>query len=279
MSHHEVLDHSFAYDVRDLAFHYGKPARVHTGWALRDVNLAIRMGHVVGIIGPNGSGKTSFLKLLMRILRPQSGEIRLFGRNLSTFSPIEIAQCVALVPQESQLVFPFTLAEFVQMGRFPYHRPFDGLGWDSPEDQRLAWQAMEEMDVMHLAHREMAEVSGGERQRAVIARALVQQPRVLLLDEPTAFLDLNHQLEICMILRRLNAECGLTVMLVSHDLNLASQYCDQLILLKDGQVTCVGMPEEVIRPEILQTVYGCEVLVDPHPTSGRPRVTLPVRHL
>jgi len=136
---------------------------------------------------------------------------------------------------------------------------------------------MEETDVAHLAHRLISDVSGGERQRAVIARALTQQPKVLLLDEPTAFLDLNHQLEICAILRRLNEQQGLTVVLSSHDLNLVSQHCDRILLLKDGTVFRLGTAEEVIQPDVLETVYRCEVLVDRHPVSGLPRVTLPSR--
>ena len=138
---------------------------------------------------------------------------------------------------------------------------------------------MVDMDISHLAHRSITDVSGGERQRAIIARALTQQPRVLLLDEPTAFLDLNHQLEICRILRRLNDERGLTVVLVSHDLNLASQYCDRLMLLREGRQYSIGVPQEVIRHDLLEAVYGCTVLVDRHPISGLPRVTLPGREV
>ena len=132
------------------------------------------------------------------------------------------------------------------------------------------------MDVAHLAHRLVNEVSGGERQRAVIARALVQEPQILLLDEPTAFLDLHHQLDIARVIRRLNREQGLTVILVSHDVNLASQYCDQVMLFHQGHLAAMGTPQEVIRAKILERVYGCGVLVDRHPQSGLPRVSLPI---
>ena len=191
-----------------------------------------------------------------------------------------VARTVALVPQDGQQIFPFTITETVLMGRFPHQQrrgSLGGFGWEGPEDLRLARQAMEETDVAHLAHRLISDVSGGERQRAVIARALTQQPKVLLLDEPTAFLDLNHQLEICAILRRLNEQQGLTVVLSSHDLNLVSQHCDRILLLKDGTVFRLGTVEEVIQPDVLETVYRCEVLVDRHPVSGLPRVTLPSR--
>jgi len=280
----EGLGNRLAYRVERLRFRYRHDRDRQFGkgneWALKGLRFEVQSGEVLGVIGPNGSGKTSLLKLLSRVLRPQEGEIYLFGSQLAEMSPDAIARLVALVPQDSRQIFPFTIAETVMMGRFPHHRSrgrLFGFGWEGPEDIRLATQAMKETDVAHLAHRSIDNVSGGERQRAIIARALTQQPQVLLLDEPTAFLDLNHQLEICMILRRLNEKRGLTVVLVSHDLNLASQYCDRLMLLKEGEIFRLGPPEEVIRPDVLAAVYRCEVLVDRHPMSGLPRVTLPAR--
>ncbi len=249
-------------------------------WAIRDLTCQIHEGTVFGIIGPNGSGKSSLLKLLARVVEPFTGSITLFGADLGRIRQDAIARAVALVPQETYQVFSFTIAEMVLMGRYPHHRPgwnLGGLGWETDDDVRLAEAAMGDMEVSHLAARSISDVSGGERQRAIIARALAQQPSVLLLDEPTAFLDLHHQVEICRILRRLNEERGLTVVLVSHDLNLASQYCDRLMLLQEGQPFRIGTPEEVIRPDLLQTVYGCRVFIDPHPVSGLPRVTLPGR--
>ncbi|MBI3604027.1 MAG: ABC transporter ATP-binding protein [Nitrospirae bacterium] len=215
--------------------------------------------------------------------RPTGGSLTilaLFGSELAGMPQHAVARAVALVPQESPITFPFSITEMVLMGRFPHHRRtvgLSGLGWEGPEDVRVAEAAMRETDVLHLAHRSIADVSGGERQRAVIARALTQEPKVLLLDEPTAFLDLHHQLDICSILRRLNEERGLTVVLVSHDLNLASQYCDRLLLLDKGRAVRLGPPEEVVTPEVLEAVYHCKVLVDRHPQSGLPRVTLPGR--
>ncbi|MBM4123255.1 MAG: ABC transporter ATP-binding protein [Nitrospira sp.] len=270
-----------AYDVQKLGFAYRRAAgsRAVGDWVLKDLAFQVREGEILGVIGPNGSGKTSLLKLLARVLRPVEGVVRLFWRELAGLSQDEVARTVALVPQESQLLFPFTITEMVLMGRFPHQRGrgFAGFGWEGAEDLRLAQEAMRETDVTHLAHRLVSDVSGGERQRAVIARALTQEPKILLLDEPTAFLDLQHQLEICAILRRLNQERGLTIILVSHDLNLASQYCDRLMLLDGGRVFRLGRPQEVIQPDVLETVYRCRVLVDPHPVSGLPRVTLPGR--
>lgn len=275
--------HAPAYRVEGLRFRYGHDPGAGCegrGWVLKGLGFEVAARAIFGVIGPNGSGKTSLLKLLAKVLRPQGGAIRLFGRTLDELPQGAVARTVALVPQESQQSFPFTVAETVLMGRFPHlHRPRGllGFGWEGREDRRLVDVAMEETDVAQVAHRLISEVSGGERQRALIARALAQQPRVLLLDEPTAFLDLNHQLEICTILRRLNEERGLTVVLVSHDLNVASQYCDRLLLLKEGEVFRIGSPEDVIRPEVLEAVYGCRVLVDRHPSSGLPRITLPGR--
>jgi iron complex transport system ATP-binding protein len=271
-----------AYEVTGLGFAYRRGGHPGTDWALKDLSFQVRAGEVLGVIGPNGSGKTSLLKLLARVLRPVEGLIRLFRRELPGLSQDEVARQVAMVPQDSPEVFPFTISEMVLMGRFPHHRAgawgLRGFGWESAEDVRLAEEAMRETDVLPLAGRLIRDVSGGERQRAIIARALTQQPQVLLLDEPTAFLDLNHQVEICRIIRRLNEERGLTVVLVSHDLNLASQYCDRLLLLNGGKTSCLGRPDEVIRPDVLKTVYGCEVLVDRHPDTGMPRVTLPGRN-
>lgn len=272
-----------AYVVRGVSFSYGghrADATRDLVWALRDLSCDIREGEVFGIIGPNGSGKSSLLKVLGRILQPAAGGLELFGRDLRGMRQDAVARAVALVPQDTLQVFPFTIAEVVLMGRFPHHQArwsLGALGWETEEDLRLAKAAMADLDIAHLAHRSIGDVSGGERQRAIIARALTQQPRVLLLDEPTAFLDLNHQIEICRTLRRLNETRGLTVVLVSHDLNLASQYCDRLMLLKEGRPFRIGTPDEIIRPDILQAVYGCAVLIDRHPASGLPRVTLPGR--
>jgi len=233
---------------------------------------------VLGVVGPNGSGKTSLLKVLAKLVGAQEGAVHLLGKNLATMTQREVAGLVGVVPQDTQQQFPFTVAEAVLMGRFP-HRPHDrwsgGFGWENQEDLAVAAQAMATMDIAHLACRSVTDLSGGERQRTVIARALAQSPKVLLLDEPTAFLDLQHQIDICSGLHRLKEERGLTVVLVSHDLNVASQYCDRVLMLKGGAVFSIGTPQEVMRTEVLRAVYGCDVLIDAHPESGLPRITLP----
>lgn len=267
-----------AYAVRGVHFRYGSGRPQGEPWVLQDVTLDVTQGEILGIVGPNGSGKTSLLKLLAKLAAPQEGDIALFGRSLSDLSHEEVAHRVAVVPQDSPQMFPFTVAETVLMGRFPHRRRSGwspGFGWEDRDDCQAAAQAMFTMDVAHLASRAVTDVSGGERQRIMIARALTQAPRVLLLDEPTAFLDLQHQLGICSTLRRLCDECGLTVVIVSHDLNLASQYCDRVAMLRAGQVCRIGSPAEVMSTDVLREVYGCEVLIDAHPQSGLPRITLP----
>ena len=268
----------YAYEVQSLLFRYQSMESMSHKWILNDLSFQVDEREVLGIVGPNGSGKTSLLKLLARLASPQQGVVRLFGRDLTGMGQDEMARVVGVVPQESQQLFPFTVAETVLMGRFP-HRSRDrwgtGFGWESGGDVAIAEDAMTTMDVIHLAQRAVTDLSGGERQRTMIARALAQTPKVLLLDEPTAFLDLQHQLEICSVLRRLSDEQGLTVVIVSHDLNLASQYCDRIVMLKEGSVYSMGTPSEVLSVEALRAVYGCEVLIDPHPESGLPRVTLP----
>ena len=265
-----------AFFVKDLNFRYRDHSAGEKEGILNDFSCVIESGKILGVLGPNGSGKSTLLKLLVRILPVQRGTIQLFEKDLAHLSQADIARNVALVPQETQQVFPFTIAEMVLMGRFPHHSGFGGWHWEDSDDVMIAQTAMQDLDVAHLGGRLITDVSGGERQRAIIARALAQEPKVLLLDEPTAFLDLHHQLDIARVLKRLNQERGLTVVMVSHDLNLASQYCDQLILLNHGRIVKGGTPEEVVRPDILETVYGCRVLVDRHPQSGMPRVSLPV---
>jgi iron complex transport system ATP-binding protein len=277
-----LLERGPAYDVESVGFRYQSSESPTARWILDNISFHVQEGEVLGVVGPNGSGKTSLLKVLARLMTPQQGHISLFGQDLSAKAPREVACLVGVVPQDTQMLFPFTVAESVLMGRFP-HRARDrwlgGFGWESREDLAIAEQAMMTMDIVHLAHRAVTDLSGGERQRTVIARALAQTPKVLLLDEPTAFLDLQHQVEICSVLRRLRDEGGLTVVLVSHDLNLVSQYCDRILLLDHGQIVRLGGPGEVIEPEVLESVYRCRVLVDRHPSSGLPRITLPGRLL
>jgi iron complex transport system ATP-binding protein len=258
---------ALCYQLQDVGFRYDHP------WVLRQCSLGVGEGEILGVIGANGSGKTTLLRMLAGLLRPQEGLVRLQGRDVRSLPPRETARLVALVPQESQVLFPFTVGELVLMGRFVHRR---GWGWESADDLRIAREAMQVMEVDHLATRTFHALSGGERHRAVIARALAQQTPILLLDEPTAFLDLKHQIDVYGIVRELNRTRNVTVVLVSHDLNLASQHCDRLLLLHQGRSYQAGRPAEVLTAEHLRRVYGCDVLIDSHPTTGTPRITLPM---
>jgi iron complex transport system ATP-binding protein len=275
-----VLQPCPTYDVQSVRFRYQSRGSDATRWILEDVSFCVQEGEVLGVVGPNGSGKSSLLKVLARLVSPLQGRIDLFGQAFAALSQREIARLVGVVQQDTQQLFPFTVGETVLMGRFP-HRPRDrwagGFGWESREDAAIAEQAMMMVDVLHLARRPVTDLSGGERQRVMIARALAQTPKVLLLDEPTAFLDLQHQVEIGSVLVRLKEDSRVTIVLVSHDLNLVSQYCDRIVLLDRGRVVRLGRPENVIEPAVLESVYRCRVLVDRHPDGGFPRVTLPGR--
>ena len=271
----DSITDNVAYSLKGVTFSYTKGKGGDSEAVLEGLSCLILSGRVLGILGPNGSGKSTLLKLLARVFQPQQGTIELLGESLAGLSQLKVARRVALVPQETLQVFPFTIAEMVLMGRSPHHQGWGGWHWEDAQDWAVAQNAMEELDVAHLGNRLVTEVSGGERQRAVIARALVQEPQILLLDEPTAFLDLHHQLDIARIIKRLNRDRGLTVVLVSHDLNLASQYCDQILLLNQGRLVAMGSPQTVIKPEVIEQVYECSVLVDRHPQSGLPRVSLP----
>ncbi len=266
--------------VDEVSFRYrsglsGQPGRA---WTLDAVSFAVKPGEILGIVGPNGSGKSSLLKLLSGLLRPALGSIQIAGQSIDRLEPRALAKMVAVVPQEFAQVFPFTVAETVLMGRFPHQRTGWwnlGMGDESNADLLVAHHAMADADVDRFAGRLVTDLSGGERQRVMIARALAQESSILLLDEPMAFLDINHQIDICGLIRRLNHERTLTVVLVSHDLNVASQLCDRLVMLQEGRVCQIGTPAETIHADVLRKVYGCEVVVDAHPHSGLPRVTMP----
>ena len=268
-----------AIEVEELSFRYRMMEGRGREWTLDKLAFHVAAGEILGIVGPNGSGKSSLLKILSGLLPVSEGAVLLGGLSLQKRSQADIARLVAVVPQEYVQVFPFTVAETVLMGRFPHRTPrwwSMGIGDETANDLARAHQAMVDTDVLSLADRLVSDLSGGERQRVMIARALAQEPKVLLLDEPTAFLDINHQIEICSLVTRLRAERRLTVVLVSHDLNVASQYCDRVLMLKEGRLCRIGSPEETIRPDVLRMVYGCDVVVDGHPQTGRPRVTMPM---
>lgn len=229
------------------------------------LTVAIAPGEMAGLIGANGSGKTTLLKLISGVLRPGAGRVTAGGREVAAIPPTERARRLAVVPQESRLIFDFTVLEVVLMGRAAR---LGLLGVEGREDLEAARRALEWAGILHLAGRPVGRLSGGERQLAFVARALAQEPGLLLLDEPTAYLDIRHRLEIYRILHQLNRDEGLTVLTTSHDINLAARYCPRLILLKEGRVVADGPTEEVFREEILTQVYDTPLRVLRDPESG-----------
>jgi iron complex transport system ATP-binding protein len=253
-----------------VGFGYPRPERAREGgFSVTDVSFAIEAGEIFGVIGPNSAGKTTLLRLLTRVVRADRGEIHLAGQAIAPLAHAELARQIAVVPQEAPRPFPFTVEQLVLMGRYP-HGP--GRYFESDEDRALARAAMVATGVLELAGLPLEQLSGGERQRAMLARALAQQPKLLVLDEPTSHLDLRYQLETAALLRRVNAEQGTTVLLVSHDLDLAAEVCDRLLLLDRGRVARVGPPATVLERRVLEAVFRCPVSVELNPTSGRPLV-------
>lgn len=237
--------------------------------ALAGVTLRVERGEWLGILGPNGSGKTTLLRVLGGYLRPLGGTVLLEGRPVASYPSRERARRLAGVGAEPPPEFGFTVLEFVLLGRIPHAGPWEGEG---EEDRRAVERALRLTGTEALAGRPLAALSAGERQRVYLARALAQRPRVLLLDEPTAHLDLRYQQEVLALLERLRREEGLTLVTVLHDLNLAALYCQRLLLLAGGRVLAAGGAGEVLRPEVLRAAYGCEVCVAPHPVLGVPQV-------
>jgi iron complex transport system ATP-binding protein len=255
---------TYAIDAHELSFAYEAAA------VLKNVTFQASIGEYVIIIGPNGSGKTTLLRLMAGLLKVQSGRLEVTGQPVQNIRRRALARTVAIVPQVGAFEFPFRVAEFVLMGRAPHQGV---LGLENCEDLRIAGQAMAFTGVEHLASRRMDRLSGGERQRVVIARAVCQQPRIILLDEPTAFLDLAHQVQIMDLMERLRQKKGVTVVMVSHDVNLASIYGGRLLLLAGGRILAEGKPGDVINAELLEKAYGCRLLVDRSPANGTQRVT------
>ena len=238
---------------------------------LKDLSFSVCQGDFFVIIGPNGSGKTTLLKCISGILRPQTGSLEILGAPVQTYSRKSLARSIALVPQTAPVDFPFTVTEVVLMGRSPH---LGILGVEHGKDLSIAHRAMEFTGVALLAHRKLDQLSGGERQRVMIARAICQDPKIILLDEPTASLDLAHQVRIMDLMERLRHEKKVTILMVSHDINLAALYGNRLMLLKEGQILSLGPPSEVLTFQTLEEAYGCPLLVDKSPLGDFQRVTL-----
>lgn len=237
-----------AIDIRDVRFSYGDKE------ILKGVDARIPKGKLTGILGPNGCGKSTLLKNILGYLKKNQGDIKIAGREIRDYTGKELARTVALVPQKSNLMSPMNVEEFVIMGRLPHmQNPWQGY---SRGDRKISEKFMEEMDISQFKGRGALSLSGGEFQRVLLARALTQDPQILLLDEPTSAMDLNHAVELMSSVKKKVKEKEITSVAVIHDLNLASMFCDELILMLDGRVRYVGTPREVLTEERLKEVYN-----------------------
>ncbi|HPP52634.1 MAG TPA: ABC transporter ATP-binding protein [Thermoguttaceae bacterium] len=249
-----------ALEVAKFSFRFGQKV------ILEDISFQVRRGEYVSIIGPNGAGKTTLLKCLTGIYPGGQGVIRWFGRPLGEYKQKELARRISYVPQADGRLPPFTVEEFVLLGRYPYLSPFTTI---QPEDLQAARQAMEAAQVMQFADRLLETLSGGERQKVFLAAALAQGADVLLLDEPTTFLDYRCQAEIRQLLRRLNGT-GRTILAVTHDVNPAVLDSRRLLALREGRIVFCGPPDELMQPEVLRSIYNAELVLTPHPSTGQP---------
>jgi iron complex transport system ATP-binding protein len=252
-------------EIRQVYFSY------LNGLVLHNISLSVRAGEMVGLLGPNGSGKTTLIKLASGVLKPDSGEVRLDGSGLNQLSRKSIARNVAVVPQQFYTPFAFTVTNVVMLGRTPFVKAF---AEESEVDRQFVADALELVGISELRERRFDELSGGERQKVILAMALAQQPKLLLLDEPIVHLDITHQVEIMGLVRRLNVEQGLTVIAAMHDLNLASLYFKRLLLLKEGRVSVDGTPSQVLTEARISEVFSTSVRVEKHPVTGVPHIVI-----
>ncbi|MBO0720643.1 MAG: ABC transporter ATP-binding protein [Blastocatellia bacterium] len=250
--------------LRDVNFSYRQRQ------VLFDITLEVGAAEIVALLGPNGSGKSTLLAIANGALRPQSGEVLFEGQPIAGFSRREAARRLALVAQAGEVRFPLTALEYVLAGRFAFG---SALGFDSPHDLAVAVKALGDTDAGQFTGRKFNELSSGERQRVVLARALAQEPRLLLLDEPTANADIAHQISLLNFVRNLTHDNGLGALVITHEINLAAAFADRIALLKDGRLLATGSPQEVMTPELLGNLFGTPLLVDRHPRSGKPRIS------
>lgn len=251
-------------EVRNLSAGYGDRKVV------RDISFEVPEGRITALLGANGAGKTTLLRALNRTVHPMEGEVLIAGSPLTGMSRSRIARCIAVVAQENETSFPVTVYEFVLSGRYAHGSAF---GWETEADLSAARTALDICELGNMSGRLMNELSGGERQRVLLARALATEARVLLLDEPTANLDLSHQAMMFRLVRERTSGCGASAVVITHDLNLASEFADDILLLRQGKIAAHGPPGKVLTREMIREVFGVDVLLDRNPDSGNVRVT------
>jgi len=254
--------------IKELSFSY------LNGLVLDSINLSIKAGEMVGLLGANGSGKTTLIKLATGILKPLQGEIRLNDTDIAHLSRKFIARNVAVVPQQLFIPFAFTVREVVGLGRTPFVKILSG---ENAVDREAVRAALDIVGMTRLQERHFDELSGGERQKVILAMALAQQPKMLLLDEPLVHLDITHQVEMLELVKTLNSEQGITIIAAVHDLNLASLYFDRLVLLKGGKILNDGTPAQVITEEGIREAFSAEVSIGQHPTANVPHIIVTPR--
>jgi iron complex transport system ATP-binding protein len=250
--------------AQDLCFSFRRPA-------LEGVSFNLGQGQLVGLIGPNGSGKTTLLRMMRNRLQPDRGEVRLKGKPIQRYSRKELARTIGYVLQDHGVGFPLTVLEYTLQARFAFANAFS---FESAQDILAAEQALRLTNTWEFRDRLVDELSGGERQRVVLARALAGEPEVLLLDEPTANMDLVFQVEMLSLIKQLTVKKGVLCVFVTHELNLASEFADRILMLRRGRLLAQGPPREVITKENLRAVFDCQFQVDANPLSGAPRISL-----
>jgi ABC-type cobalamin/Fe3+-siderophores transport system ATPase subunit len=253
--------------LRDIHFTYPNQRPRET---ISGVSLEICAGEMVALLGPNGSGKSTLLSIAIGALKPDRGEVLFDNRPIAGFSRREIAQRMAMVAQQGDIRFPMTALEYVLTGRFAYT---NAVGFDSPRDVEIAMQSLGHTDAAQFAHRRFNQLSSGERQRVALARSLAQEPRLLLLDEPTANADISHQLSLLDLVHKLTRERDLGALIVTHEINLAAEFADRMALIKDGRLVGSGLPHEVMTADLLSGLFETPLFVDRHPLSGAPVVS------
>ena len=257
-----------AIEIEHLSFSYENGNKV-----LNDVSFVVESGKVVGLLGPNGSGKSTLLNIISGILSYVTGSVKVFGREVKTYRRREIARVISVVSQEFTPLFAFMVKDIVWMGRMPYSSTFHS---PTKEEIALVDRWMENLEVKRLEDRSIKAISGGERQRTIIARAFVQEPKLLLLDEFTAHLDIGHRADLIRVIKRKNEKDNTTVLGAFHDVNVAAQMCDEIILLKSGEIVAMGSIFDVITEKNISRVYNTDVVISRHPTCGVPQVMLKI---
>jgi iron complex transport system ATP-binding protein len=238
---------------------------------LRDIGFEVKPGEFFGIIGPNGSGKSTLLRLLSGVDPASAGNIKLQGKSIAAYSRKELARWLAVLQQDALPPMGFTVREVVEMGRYPFQ---NWLGEDTADASALVDHIIEKLDLGPLLDRTIELLSGGERQRVALGKVMAQQPSLLMLDEPTTFLDIGYQIQMMDYIKGWQRETSLTVVAVLHDLNLAAQYCNRLLVVHEGRLAAIGTPEEIIKSELIAQVYGTEPIVLKHPINQAPQILL-----